>query len=121
MSAALSHLMLALMLWLGLGWATAGHAQTAAASGELPSFAVTINDGVFAPPRLEVPAGQRVRLVLKNEGPGPLEFENAEMRIEKILGAGGTSFVVLPRLQPGEYEFIDEFNIGTGLLVIIAK
>jgi hypothetical protein len=111
----LPHVLFVALLWLGLGWATQGRAQ------ELPTFHIVVSDGVFNPKRVEVPAGQRVKLVLKNEGPGPLEFENDEMHIEKILGPGGTSFVVLPKLQPGEYEFIDEFNIGTGLLVILAK
>jgi hypothetical protein len=116
MNRAWPHLLFVALLWLVLGRVADGHAQPA-----LPSFEVVVADGVFHPRRLEVPAGQRVKLVLKNEGPGPLEFENDEMRIEKILGPGGTSFVVLPKLAPGEYEFIDEFNIGTGLLVIVAK
>lgn len=114
---ALAHFCLVALLWLGLGWATHSRAQPT----PLPSFTVTMTDGVFAPRRLEVPAGRRVKLVLTNTGPGPLEFENADMRIEKILNAGATSFVVLPPLQPGEYEFVDEFNIGTGLLVVVAR
>lgn len=117
MSRTWPHLLFVALLWLGLGWAADSHAQ----SEPLPAFDVVVSDGVFKPQRLQVPAGQRVKLVLKNEGPGPLEFENDEMHIEKILGPGGTSFVVLPKLAPGEYEFIDEFNIGTGLLVIIAR
>lgn len=114
MNRLLPHLLFVALLWFGLGMAVDSHAE------ELPAFSVTVRDGVFSPARIDVPAGERIKLVLKNEGPGPLEFENDEMRVEKILGAGGTSFVVLPKLQPGKYEFIDEFNIGTGLLVITA-
>lgn len=110
------HLAFVALLWLSLGWATDGHAQAA-----LPAYDIVVADGVFKPARIEIPAGQRIKLALKNEGPGPLEFENDEMHIEKILAPGGASFVVLPKLQPGMYEFTDEFNIGTGLLVIIAK
>ncbi|MCK6385529.1 MAG: cupredoxin domain-containing protein [Rhodocyclaceae bacterium] len=86
-------------------------------SGTLPVG----RDGVFIPKTVEVPAGQRVKLVLINEGPGPLEFENDEMRIEKVLSAGARSFVVLPKLKPGEYDFVDEFNPITGELKVIAK
>jgi len=50
-----------------------------------------------------------------------LEFENDEMNIEKVLGAGARSFVVLPPLAPGEHEFVDEFNPVTGVLVIHAR
>lgn len=104
-------------LWFGLGWAIDAHAQSA----DLPTFHVVVRDGRFTPDRLLVPTGTRIKLTLQNEGPGPLEFENDEMHIEKILAAGGRSFVVLPKLAPGEYSFVDEFNPITGELVLIAK
>lgn len=114
----LAHLALFAALW----WALAhGVAAAEAAAGELPSYTVTARDGRLQPELLRVPAGRRIKLVLINEGPGPLEFENDEMRIEKVLAAGATSFVILPKLAPGRYEFIDEFNIATGLLVIEAQ
>jgi hypothetical protein len=114
----LPHLLFFAGLWLGLGWAADGHAQAAAAP--LPAFAVTVRDGVFSPKRLEVPAGRRIKIMLKNEGPGPLEFENADMHVEKILAADAASFVVV-QLPPGEHMFVDEFNIATGELLIVAK
>lgn len=93
----------------------------ALAAEELPAFEIIVRDGVFTPARIGVPAGRRVKLILINEGPGPLEFENDEMHIEKVLNAGARSFVVLPKLKPGAYEFVDEFNPITGLLVVEAK
>jgi hypothetical protein len=117
MRAVVLYPVLFLAAWLGFGWAAEANAQQAA----LPAFEIVVHDGVFMPARLEVPAGTRVRLSLHNEGPGPLEFENDEMRIEKILAPGGRSFVVLPKLAPGEYSFVDEFNPITGELLIIAK
>ena len=108
------HLLLA-ALWLGLGWAADAQAQ------ELPTFEVIAKDGRLFPERLEVPAGSRIKLVVKNQGKGPIEFENLAMRVEKVLAPGGTSFVVLPKLKPGEYEFIDEFHLDTGKMKVIAK
>ncbi|MBN8476214.1 cupredoxin domain-containing protein [Sulfuritalea sp.] len=116
MPAALAHLLFVATLWLGLGWATHGHAQ----SSPLPAWTITVRDGVFAPKRVEVPAGQRIKFILKNEGPGPLEFENADLHVEKIVAAGAESFVVF-KLPPGEHMFVDEFNIATGELLVIAK
>lgn len=118
MPAPLSHSLFVLALWLGLAWATPGQAQTAPAA--LPSFDISVRDGVFTPKRLEVPAGQRIKLRLKNEGPGPLEFENADLHVEKILAAGAESFVVV-KLPAGEHLFVDEFNIATGEILIVAK
>lgn len=117
MPAPLAHLLFVAALWFGLGWATPAHAQSAA---PLPSWTVTISDGVFSPRRLEVPAGTRIKLILRNEGPGPLEFENADLHVEKILAAKAESFVVI-KLPPGEHMFVDEFNIATGELLIVAR
>ncbi len=106
---------------LFLAWSGLLPGGMAVAAEELPAFEIVVNDGYFKPNRLEVPAGRRVKLILINEGPGPLEFENDEMHIEKVLNAGARSFVVLPKLKPGEYDFIDEFNPITGELKVIAK
>lgn len=115
MPATLSHVLLVCLLWLGLGWMADGHAQ------ELPTFEVIARDGKLFPARLEVPTGSRIKLVIKNEGKSPIEFENLAMRVEKVLAPGATSFVVLPKLRPGEYEFIDEFHLDTGKMRVVAK
>ena len=118
MPAAFAHLLFVLALWTGLAWATQSHAQTTAAA--LRTWTIIVKDGVFEPKRLEVPAGQRIKFILRNEGPGPLEFENADLHVEKILAAGAESFVVI-KLPPGEHMFVDEFNIATGEILVIAK
>lgn len=115
MPATLSHALLICLLWLGLGWAADGHAQ------ELPTFEVIAKEGRLFPARLEVPTGTRVKLVVRNAGKSPIEFENLAMRVEKVLAPGATSFVVLPRLKPGEYEFIDEFHMDTGKMTVVAR
>ena len=51
----------------------------------------------------------------------PRVVGNDEMHVEKVLGPGPRSFVVLPKLKPGQYDFIDEFNPITGELTVIAK
>lgn len=113
---------LAAAAWLGMGRMTGAQAQEqAGAQAALPAYDIVARDGRFTPSRLEVPARQRLRLNLRNEGPGALEFENADMHVEKVLSAGASSFVVLPKLEPGEYEFTDEFNPVTGNITIIAK
>ncbi len=109
------------LLLVFLAWSGMLLGCHAVAAEELPTFEIVVNDGVFKPARLEVPAGRRIKLVLINEGPGPLEFENDEMRIEKVIGPGVRSFVVLPKLKPGEYNFADEYNPITGELKVVAK
>ena len=111
------HATLITALWLGLGWATESRAESVV----LPTINVVAKGGRLSPERIEVPAGQRIKIIIRNEGPGPIEFESFNPRIEKVLAAGGTSFVVLPPLKPGTYTFIDEFHMETGAMQLIAK
>ncbi|MBS0509054.1 MAG: cupredoxin domain-containing protein [Proteobacteria bacterium] len=88
---------------------------------ELPTFAVTARDGRLEPAQLQVPAGKRLKLTLHNAGQSPVEFENLNLRVEKVLSPGASSFVVTPPLKPGVHEFIDEFHPETGRMQLIAK
>lgn len=88
---------------------------------ELPSFQLTAKDGKLIPNRLEVPAGKKLKLLLKNEGPGPEEFESASPRLEKVLAPGANSFVVVQPLQPGTYRIFGEFHADTAECLLIAK
>ena len=93
----------------------------AARAQEVPSYVVTAKDGRLSPAQIEVPAGKRIKLVVKNEGRGPIEFENLDLRVEKVLAPGASSFVVTPPLRPGSHTFINEFHPETGKLQLIAK
>ena len=98
----------------------AGCAGGAVAS-ELLTFPIVIKDGRISPAKLEVPAGQKIKLTIRNEGPGPTEFENLELRVEKVLAPGASSFVVIHPLKPGSYRFFDEFHPTTSEMLLIAK
>ncbi len=89
------------------GWfASAGAAQAA----DLPTFKLEMNDGKLNPARIEVPAGQRIKIEVRNIGKGAAEFESVQLRKEKVLAPGADSFVVIAPLEPGEYKFFDDFH-----------
>lgn len=100
-----------------LGWPVAALAQ----ASELLTFAIVARDGRLLPNRLEVPAGRKIKLTLKNDGRSPVEFENLDLRVEKVLAPGGASFVVIHPLKPGTYRFIDEFHADSSEMLLIAK
>jgi len=106
---------LALAVWLGFGWAVEARAE------ELPTFEITARDGHLFPARLEVPAGKRIKLTIRNAGRAPVEFENLDLRVEKVLAPGAASFVVTPPLRPGSYTFVDEFHPESGTMQLIAR
>lgn len=93
-----------------IAWLLAVALAPLPALAELPSYEMSLNDGHFSPAVLEVPAGQRFKIVLKNIGQGPAEFESTPLRVEKVLSPGVTTFVVIHPLKPGHYPFFDEFN-----------
>jgi hypothetical protein len=112
----LPHFLFVVLLWFGLGCG-AGPAHAA----ELATFEVVARDGKLFPERLEVPAGVKLKLTLKNDGRTPVEFENLDLRVEKVLAPGAASFVVIHPLKPGSYRFVDEFHPATSAMLLIAK
>jgi len=99
----------------------AGPGGAFAQTTELPTFSIVAKDGRLLPERIEVPAGTKIKLTIKNEGPGPIEFENLDLRVEKVLAPGASSFLVIHPQKPGSYRFIDEFHPATGAMQLIAK
>lgn len=90
------------------------------ANAELPEFELIIRDHQFEPSTLEVPAGQRVKIIVKNLDATAEEFESYELRREKIIAGNSQAIIYVGPLKPGEYKFFGEFNPETaqGLLVV---
>lgn len=103
-------------LWILLAAAPAG-----APAEELHTVTVTMREGRLHPDTLEVPALRRFKIVVRNEGPGPAEFESRALRAEKVLAPGATSFVVVAPQKAGVYDMFDEFHPATGTGRIVVK
>ena len=88
---------------------------------DYPVFVIEFKDGVISPPVSEVPAGTRFKLELRNTGLSPVEFESLELRKEKVLGPGVTSFIVIRSLDPGEYRFFDDFHLDMPPATLLAR
>jgi hypothetical protein len=86
-----------------------------------PTFKIELKDGVITPLELEVPANTRIRLEVSNTGTTPAEFESVELKKEKVIAPGNSSVVVIRNLDPGSYDFFDEFHMDKPHAKIIAK
>jgi plastocyanin domain-containing protein len=84
-------------------------------------IAVTIQNHRFNPDRIEIPAGQKVRLVVENMDTTPEEFDSSDLRIEKVIPGKSKAPIFVGPLKPGEYKFMGEFNASTAQGVIVAK
>jgi hypothetical protein len=100
--------------------ASLGGMATVAHADDLPTFKLEMNDGKLNPARIEVPAGKRIKIEVRNTGKGAAEFESVQLRKEKVLAPGADSFVVIAPLDPGEYKFFDDFH-QQAQGVIVAK
>ncbi len=96
-------------------------APAPAGADEMPTFVVEMNDGVLTPARIDIPANTAVKIVVRNTGTTPAEFESLPLKREKVLGPGAESFIVIRRVSPGEYPFFDEFHMDVGQGVIVAR
>ena len=106
---------------LGLALALSPFAAGISAADDLETHVLEMRDGVLAPDRIEITSGQPVRIVVRNTGTTPAEFESLRLRKEKVLAPGAESVVVIRGASPGEYPFFDDFHPDTGQGVIVAR
>lgn len=86
---------------------------TTAARADDATFTLIIKDHKFDPAELVVPANVKIKLIVKNLGSTPSEFESAELRREKVIPGGTQGTVFVGPLRPGSYEFFDDFHPDT--------
>ena len=88
-------------------------AVAAPALADDPTVTITLKDHQFVPSEVPVPAGVKVKLLVKNDQTMTAEFESNSLHREKIVNAGGEITVYVGPLDPGSYEFFDDFNNTT--------
>ena len=85
------------------------------------SYTLTLKNHRFIPADLEVPAGQKLKLVVKNEDPTPEEFESKSLKREKTVAGNSQITLTIGPLDPGSYGFYGEFHEESAQGRVIAK
>lgn len=83
---------------------------SATTQAETPEITIKIKDHTFSPAVVELPANQKVKLVIVNEDPTAEEFESDDLKLEKVIAGGQTGVVMVQPVPAGEYKFFGEFN-----------
>ena len=96
-------------------------AMATSVAAQQPAYTLVIKDHQFQPTEIEIPAGQKIALTVKNNDTTPEEFESTELRREKVVPGGEEIMVYIGPLKPGKYEFFGDFNPKTARGHIIAK
>ncbi len=92
-----------------------------AARADEPQFALSIREHHFVPSELQVPAGVKVKLLIRNEDSTPEEFESHELHREKVVPPGQEITVFVGPLDAGAYPFFGDFHQDTAQGKLIAK
>jgi plastocyanin len=84
-------------------------------------YTIVIKDHKFQPETLEIPAGEKVKLIVDNQDATPEEFESHDFNREKIIGGNSKATIFVGPLEPGSYKFFGEFNPKTAQGVLVVK
>ena len=99
--------------------ATLAFTACAVRADDTVKLSITIKDQKFDPAELHAPPGKTIEIAVKNLNPIVSEFESADLHFEKIVPAGSQASVFVRPLQPGRYNFYDDFHHATqGYLVV---
>ncbi len=81
---------------------------------------LVIRNHRFEPEELMVPAGQKFKLIVRNEDATPEEFESKTLKREKVVKGHGEIVINLGPLEAATYDFVGEFHEATakGRLVV---
>ncbi len=91
------------------------------ALAETKVFEITIKDHKFAPETVEVPAGEKVKLLIKNQDAAAEEFDSHDLKREKVISANSEASVLVGPLKAGEYNFVGEYHEDTAKGKLVAK
>jgi hypothetical protein len=88
-------------------------APAAMALADDADVTITLKDHQFTPSEVTVPTNTKIKVTVKNEQPTTAEFESKVLHFEKVVTAGGEIAVFVGPLNPGSYEFYDDFHSAT--------
>jgi plastocyanin len=94
-------------------------AADAARADEPVTVTITIKDHQFEPAEVHAPPGKAIAVTVKNLNAIAAEFESDALHVEKVIPPGHEAVVRVRPLEPGRYNFFDDFHRATqGVLVV---
>lgn len=94
---------------------------TAAFADDAVNRDLELHNHVFTPAEITVPAGKPVVLHIRNMDTTAEEFDSSDLKVEKVISAGGAAVVHLRPLAAGRYKFEGEYHEKTAQGSVIAQ
>ncbi len=86
-----------------------------------PLVDISIEQHLFIPSEITIPANTKVKLRIHNRDATPEEFESWELNREKVIMGNSTAIIFIGPLLPGAYPFFGEFNPKTAQGKVIVE
>lgn len=87
----------------------------------LPSFELTLRNHQFTPAELTVPAGRKLRLVVRNLDASMEEFDSYDLDREVNIEGGRQAEIFVGPLKAGRYAFMGEMHRKSARGVLIVR
>ncbi len=87
---------------------------------ERAEFVIELKNHLFYPAEINIPAQQKVKLIIHNLDDSVEEFDSFSLNREKVIFPGKKAVIFIGPLPSGRYEFFGEYhpNSAKGIIVI---
>ena len=88
---------------------------------DMPTFRLTLQDDVFTPSELKVPANTAFMLKVLNKEKAGAEIEAKDLKIEKVVAAGGEITMRVKPMKPGRYLLVNEYKEDKAKIFVVVE
>lgn len=84
-------------------------------------FRLTLENHVFTPSELAIPANEKVKIVIQNNDDTAEEFDSFDLNRERVIFAHRNATIFVGPLPAGKYEFFGEYHPNSARGVVIVE
>jgi plastocyanin len=84
-----------------------------------PANTIVIKNHQFNPPKLTIPAGQKIKITVDNQDPTDEEFESFDLDREQVVEGNKKITVFLGPLKPGTYGYWADYHKDSKGVIVV--
>lgn len=88
---------------------------------ETQVFQLVLENHVFTPAELTIPANKKVKIVINNKDDTAEEFDSFDLNRERVIFANRNAIIFVGPLPIGQYEFFGEYHPNSARGVVIVE
>jgi hypothetical protein len=88
---------------------------------EIATYVLTLENDTFTPSDLKIPADKPFALKVVNKEKAAVEIEAKDLKIEKVVAAGGEVIARVKAQKPGRYLLVNEYKEDTVKTFVVVE